>query len=1774
MILSVSSTASLFVQLLSSEETVSEITSAIETFMRDPVPHVSFELAVLRKGGVVLGQFTDDDHWYRALIRDFTGDAVNVLYIDFGNSEALPLTRVHPITEALSGYPRQTIECRLEGLEDYTPTANCVEAMECELLGVSCNLSVIRCDVTTGVHVVRMMLKEDSRDVSDWVLTSGYFTKNLSAVKEPSQETTHPQTGVSAPQENIVVPQGNISTVSSEEVKEVQVSEVVSLVSMKSYPVTAGESLSVSLSYQEEGGGGKTVWVTPTIQSVELEALAEQLEEEYSLTTPNQLISDPQTGQTCCAKYSSDGCWYRALVLAPPSPSITVLFVDYGNTDQVDSVYTLPDHLTSLPMSAICCELEDSSLDTTPAIEWDEPFSFQFLSREELPTSGLPLWKVRVSQLSSSSVSEARPSPLPRPVSPLRESNVPSLQVKDGDQYHVYISHSESPSLFYCQLVKESEDLDALMAQIADFYTDKYLEAEFLPGSYCVAQYSKNNSWYRAQIVEALSRDGDDLRKDYKILFVDYGNMEIISKLSMLQRLEPQFTHLPLQALPCSLLSSERESFTEEQLEAFYSLNVDEDSFLITLQSVLSSGVWLVELRDQNGTSLNDLFVSPLSSPRLPLVGGVTTPSYYMPRYLPGSNVDVFVTCVNSPDNFYCQPLGLASQLEDLMSNISEFMSSGHAPEPCPLETLETGQTCLARYTDESEWYRGEIDSIKLSERKVFVRYVDYGNLSVLDEGKVVPLPPQFLGVPVQALACSVMRPSEGEEGSKVTPTMSERFIRTVCEEEQYMLTILSCSSNKYFVDVYIGNQKINFSFLESPTSPINTASSREDELSKELEMSPFHSTDGGGASGSGLMLKMSKSPTTDLDESEEDSTATGEPLIHAPCHLSLVANEILQVSVIHIKDPSLLYVQRLDCSSELRSLSDEIAQYCSDCAGQLYQESYQSGDFVLAQYESDQTWYRAQVVQQESTDSFLLKFIDYGKTEVVSSKNMIMCPGNFLELPVQAISVSLAQVPSREGWPEEYRKYIVELTRDKELRATVILPGRQNIPASVALQDLETGLDVASKVLEELDKECEAGGASDSKLLLQEGEPIHPNEQSSVSADQTKEEEEEEKSPSSFDGEDLGNKIETLREKLELVCVKENNTLHSEVVQGNSNNNNTDDMIVGADSQGNLTGANGVVLLATPTADVSTRASAVDQEGVVNDEKEREDYEETSTEKIMDYEGGGKDRREDDDTETERVSTEEDLSVKSETPAGPDEERVDQEVGGRAITATSTTLSGLCLSSEADMLTSDSTKSICDETVSQSTTSAKTGTGSSDKERDLDSDSPNDQYTATSIARQYGKTNLKECDDNSELTASKSTSEDKLQQHIEQIVSSTGAPPPPPPGSDKLKVVHIGSTDSYVVQCKSFETDDTPRTESYQSESLQSTGAESTQFSMELSAQSGSVTLDSVQSQSVYSDSLRSSTRTDYSARTESMISTDIKSSRSEVNATDLLETTPTTGAEGVEAPPTFPTLQVGSQYKVFVVGIESPYSFVCHLSSYSPVIEALSSLLAEIYRFPERDYPFDAVSEDVPAPGHLVCTRFSEDDSYYRARVLSEEEPGFYKVEYLDYGNSESLPLTRIFKLHPQLLSSSYPPFAIRCSLSGLPIEREEDKEKIEYLVDAMKGLIDEEDPTVMEVVQCPLEEGEGYRVKLMRSEKLTCNDGLETVNQSIAHIMKTASYNNPRLVGDGRGVALNSSHMNGHSNEVSETDLTSAIKQDLVKRDKSSLLQNNDEGPTQVL
>ena len=105
------------------------------------------------------------------------------------------------------------------------------------------------------------------------------------------------------------------------------------------------------------------------------------------------------------------------------------------------------------------------------------------------------------------------------------------------------------------------------------------------------------------------------------------------------------------------------------------------------------------------------------------------------------------------------------------------------------------------------------------------------------------------------------------------------------------------------------------------------------------------------------------------------------------------------------------------------------------------------------------------------------VQFIDFGNTATVPSRKVIMCPGNFLELPIQAIPCSLTQVPSREVWPVHYKSFIEQLVTDIELKLTVVIAGSKGMAASVSMTTQDGRVDVSQKVLDCLQEECETGG-------------------------------------------------------------------------------------------------------------------------------------------------------------------------------------------------------------------------------------------------------------------------------------------------------------------------------------------------------------------------------------------------------------------------------------------------------------------------------------------------------------------------------------------------------------------------------------------------------------------------------------------------------------------------------------------------------------------------
>ena len=162
--------------------------------------------------------------------------------------------------------------------------------------------------------------------------------------------------------------------------------------------------------------------------------------------------------------------------------------------------------------------------------------------------------------------------------------------------------------------------------------------------------------------------------------------------------------------------------------------------------------------------------------------------------------------------------------------------------------------------------------------------------------------------------------------------------------------------------------------------------------------------------------------------ETETDTGSVGEPLIKAPFKLSLAVEESLDLNVGYVQSPSLFYIQRADCWSELDNLIEKIKQYSASLGESLKEFSlaFHKGDYVLAKYSLDDAWYPAEVTRVDSEDGTTeVSFIDYGNMKLAAPEDLVISLENILELPAQAIPCSLARVPRRDSWPFEYKDLI-----------------------------------------------------------------------------------------------------------------------------------------------------------------------------------------------------------------------------------------------------------------------------------------------------------------------------------------------------------------------------------------------------------------------------------------------------------------------------------------------------------------------------------------------------------------------------------------------------------------------------------------------------------------------------------------------------------------------------------------------------------------------------
>jgi len=96
-------------------------------------------------------------------------------------------------------------------------------------------------------------------------------------------------------------------------------------------------------------------------------------------------------------------------------------------------------------------------------------------------------------------------------------------------------------------------------------------------------------------------------------------------------------------------------------------------------------------------------------------------------------------------------------------------------------------------------------------------------------------------------------------------------------------------------------------------------------------------------------------------------------------------------------------------------------------------------------------------------------------------------------------------------------------------------------------------------------------------------------------------------------------------------------------------------------------------------------------------------------------------------------------------------------------------------------------------------------------------------------------------------------------------------------------------------------------------------------------------------------------------------------------------------------------------------------------------------------------------------PKFGDIVLAQFTADDAWYRAKAVGETPEGEVKVFYIDYGNSETVPKSRIRKLKEEFDTKKLAPQATEARLAYVKppaLNQEYGQEAAEFFKDLVEG------------------------------------------------------------------------------------------------------------------
>lgn len=957
-----------------------------------------------------------DGKWRRSVLQQVfpNGTVVEVLNVDCGSKECVQVENVRPLGAEFFRMPVVTYICSLYGIADNCVgwTSGQIDYLKSLLLNKTVIARFEYQNVCEGVYFVTLHGEEN-------VNLNNLFGSRKSYSLEDPDSGPPPQKDRKQPIWEGRDTSGGAETLPCEDL-----------------PLNASQPATV-----QHVSGPSEFWIQTFNCSEELDELMERLNRLCKDSPSGRLASPPAVGLYCAAR-AEDGDFYRARVAeVVGEKQARVFFLDYGNVELVpgSSIRVLPQEFKALPCLALRCSLAgvkprgaawsqraveyfrhavlDATVDVHVVAKRDGGFVVRLAKDQSdvgalMCRAGLAEKAEPRGRSGESREGGSGDGALPPAAAALA---MPVLPV--GSVLDVAVSHVESPSRFWCQLVQNTGELKALMRNIQEYYRSSGVQP--VAGAACVARCPGDGMWYRALIVHRPPTP------HVRAVLVDYGHTETIP-ICDLRNVAPEFLTLPVQALRCSLLNpldpmAFAADWTPEATARFRSSVEAAESDFAALKCTVYALVRNEESQvfhvadletpfHSISNSMVSLFKSAIPKKRASL--SLDTYFYSTHSIKVGAEEQMTVTCVDGVGRFFCQPSRNADVIMKLklkLNNLCQQLDSRSFP-------AVPGTLCFARYSD-GQWYRGQV---KAAFPAVLVHFVDYGDTIEVEKSDLIPVPKRLndiMSVPAQAVMCGL------SDVPVDVPKKVNRWFRSAVTERTFRAVIVARESDgKLLVELYRDKTQINSQLkrtfqIEAPADehlvhPEAASGTRLENIQKikaapkELYQPPHQRASHPTA---GLLAESGSA------DSKGRSSGKLPKLGELPPKCIQVGLEA-DVYVSHCDGPASFHVQLVREEVELVSMVTELNDLVS--SPQVDVGRVEPGDLVRAEFADDSSWYRA-VVRKTVGTAAVVEFVDFGNEATTPISKMGKLGEHFLQVPVFSVHCRLQGVPEGMLDPE-----------------------------------------------------------------------------------------------------------------------------------------------------------------------------------------------------------------------------------------------------------------------------------------------------------------------------------------------------------------------------------------------------------------------------------------------------------------------------------------------------------------------------------------------------------------------------------------------------------------------------------------------------------------------------------------------------------------------------------------------------------------------------------